>query len=150
MRWVTYSLRFRISTQFALQAVGEPLSLDCVSRKTSMGQVRALVTLRLVSDLESAAALMKRVAAYTKEHFGGRLRFEPFINESSGKIIWLNSAVNEDALAEWEQAMRDSGIRDEVIGPTFEPIRVELFDPISDPRLENLRASSTQLRSLLD
>jgi hypothetical protein len=114
-----------------------------------MGQVRSLVALRLVSDLDSAAALMKRVAAYTMEHFGDRFRFEPFINEDSGRVVWLNSAADEDTAVEWEHAMRETGIRAEVMGPTLELISVELLDPISDPRLDNLRANSTQLRSLL-
>jgi hypothetical protein len=112
--------------------------------------IRALVTLRLVSDAKTAAAVMKRVADYTKEHFGDDLRFEPFIDDDSGRVIWLNSAADEDTLVRWEQAMRESGIRAQVMGPTLEPITIDLLDPITDPRLEALRANSTQLRSLLD
>jgi hypothetical protein len=115
-----------------------------------MGQVRALVTLRLVSDIESATALMRRVAAYTEQNFGDRLRFEPFINKDTGKVVWLNSAADEETLVEWEQAMRETGLRDEVMGPTLEPVSVELLDPITDPRLDTLRANSTLLHSLLD
>lgn len=115
-----------------------------------MARVRALVTLRLVGDVDTAAALMKRVADYTTEHFGDQLRFEPFIDDDHGRVIWLNSAADEDTLVRWERAMRETGLRAEVMGPTLEPIRVELLDPISDPRLDDLRAYSTQLRSLLD
>jgi hypothetical protein len=49
-----------------------------------MMPIRALVTLRLVSDAKTVAAVMKRVADYTKEHFGDDLRFEPFIDDESG------------------------------------------------------------------
>jgi hypothetical protein len=112
--------------------------------------IRALVTLRLVSDLETAATLMKRVAGYTKEHFGDDIRFEPFIDEDNGRVIWLNSAADEDTLVRWEHAMRESGIRAQVMGPALEPISIELLDPVTDPRLDELRAHSTELRSLLD
>jgi hypothetical protein len=111
--------------------------------------IRALVTLRLIGDVETAAALMKRVADYTREHFGDDLRFEPFINDDRGRVIWLNSAADEDTLVTWERAMRESGLRDQIMGPVLEPISVELLDPITDPRLDDLRAHSTQLRSLL-
>lgn len=73
-----------------------------------MGQVRALVTLQSVADVESVAALMKRVASYIEEHFGDRLAFEPFINEDTGRVVWLNAAADEDTLVEWEQAMRET------------------------------------------
>jgi hypothetical protein len=111
--------------------------------------IRALVTLRLVSDAETAATLMKQVANYTRDHFGDDLRFEPFIDDHSGRVIWLNAAVDEDTLVRWEQAMRESGIRERVMG-TLELVTVELLDPITDPRLERLRANATQLRSLLE
>ncbi len=115
-----------------------------------MARVRALVTLRLVSDVVTAAALMKRVADYTTEQFGDQVRFEPFINDEDGRVIWLNSFADEDTLVRWERAMRESGIRAQVMGPTLQPISVELLDSISDPRLDDLRTNSTQLRSLLD
>jgi hypothetical protein len=49
-------------------------------------RIRALVTLRLVSDAKTAAAAMKRVADDTNEHFGDDLRFERFIDDDSGRV----------------------------------------------------------------
>ena len=122
---------------------------QCVQKRSEM-PIRSLVTLQLVSDAKTAAALMKRVADFTKEHFGDDLRFEPFIDDDSGRVIWLNTAADEETLARWEQAMRESGIREQVMGPTLEPLTVELLDPITDPRLKALRSNSMQLRSLLE
>ncbi len=42
-----------------------------------MPEVRGIVTLQLVGDVDSAVAAMKRVVAYNQEHFGHRVRFEP-------------------------------------------------------------------------
>lgn len=112
--------------------------------------VRALVTLKLVGNAEAAGDLMERVADYTAEHFGDLVRFQPFIDDANARVVWLNSFADEDTLVMWERAMRESGLRAQVMGPTFEPQRVELLDQISDPRLDDLRANSTRLRSLLD
>lgn len=111
--------------------------------------VRALVTLKLVGDVDAAEDLMKKVAGYTAEQFGDRVHFDPFIDDANGRVVWLNSFSDEDTLVAWERAMRESGLRAQVMGPTFEPERVELLDPIVDPRLDELRGNSTQLRSLL-
>lgn len=111
--------------------------------------VRALVTLRLVSDIPSAVNSMKRVASYTEEHFGARVRFEPFLNEESRRVLWVNFFVDEAALADWELAMGESGLREEVLGPILEVVSLEMLEPTSDARLEGLRANSVQLRSLL-
>jgi hypothetical protein len=68
---------------------------------------------------------------------------------TAAEWVWLNSAADEVTLVRWERAMRESGIRAQVMGPTLEPIAVELLDPTTDPRLEALRVRSTQLRPLL-
>jgi hypothetical protein len=111
--------------------------------------VRALVTLRLVGDAATAAESMKRVSAYTQEHFGSRVLFEPFLDEDSQRVVWLNTFADDGALAEWEMAMGESGLREEVLGPILDVVSLEMLDPTSDPRLEALRTNSVQLRSLL-
>jgi hypothetical protein len=111
--------------------------------------VRALVTLRLVGDAATAAEAMKRVSAYTQEHFGSRVLFEPFLDEDNQRVVWLNSFADDDALAEWEIAMGESGLREEILGPILDVVSLEMLDPTSDPRLETLRTNSVQLRSLL-
>lgn len=114
-----------------------------------MAVVRGIVTLQLVGDVDSAVAAMKRVVAYNRERFGDRVTFEPFIDEATGRVIWLNSFADETTVAEWERAMRESGIRDEVIGPIFEVVSLELLTPITDPRLDELKRQAVELRSLL-
>jgi hypothetical protein len=59
--------------------------------------IRALVTLRLVSDVETATTLMRRVAGYTKEHFGDDLRFEPFIGSNVGPITCSRMPISRMA-----------------------------------------------------
>jgi hypothetical protein len=114
-----------------------------------MAEVRGIVTLQLVGDIDSAVAAMKRVVAYNEEHFGDRVQFEPFINEDTGRVIWLNSFADESTVAEWEHAMRESGIRAEVIGSIFDVVSVELLTPITDPRLDELKQQAVELRSLI-
>ncbi len=114
-----------------------------------MGQVRAIVTYRLTGGIETAKDLMRNVAAYTREHFGDRLTFEPFVNEASGKVIWVNSAVDENTLVEWEADMGDkTGFRVEAMS-VLAPVSMDVLDPITDPRLERLREAGTMMTSML-
>lgn len=115
-----------------------------------MGRVRAIVSYRLIGDIDTARDLMKRVANYTNEHFGDRLTFDPFVNEASGEVIWVNTAADEDALVEWEADMGDeTGFRDETAN-LFEFVGMYVLDPITDPRLEHLRDAGTAMTSMLD
>ncbi len=114
-----------------------------------MGQVRAIVTYRLIGDIETATDVMKRAAAYTKEHFGDRLIFDPFVNLDARKVIWVNTAVDESTLVEWEADMGDkTGFRAEVLS-VLEPLSMDVLDPITDPRLERLRSAATMMTSML-
>ncbi len=45
--------------------------------------------------------------------------------------------------------MRESGNRAEIIGSIFEVVSVELLTPVTDPRLDELKRQSVELRSLL-
>ena len=114
-----------------------------------MGQIRAIVTYRLTGDIETAKDVMRRAAAYTGEHFGDRLTFDPYVDEASGKVLWVNAAVDEDTLVEWEQDMGDkTGLRVEVMS-VLEPVSMDILDPITDPRLERLREAGTMMKSML-
>lgn len=114
-----------------------------------MGQIRAIVTYRLTGDIEAAKDVMRRAASYTQEHFGDRLTFDPFVDEASGKVIWVNTAVDEDTLVEWEHDMGDTtGFRVEAMG-VLEPVSMDILDPITDPRLERLREAGTMMESML-
>jgi hypothetical protein len=114
-----------------------------------MGKVRALVTLKLTGDLESAVAISKRIAEYNEIHFGDRVKWEPFIDDETERIIWLNQLADVDTLLEWEKAMRESGLREEAIPEIFDVVRVELLTPINDHRLGGLMENWVTLRSLL-
>lgn len=114
-----------------------------------MAHVRAIVTYRLTGDLETAKDVMRRVAAYTREHFADRLTFDPYVNEESGRVIWVNAAVDEDSLVDWEADMGDkTGFRVECMS-LLEPVSMDLLDPVVDPRLERLREASTMMTSML-
>lgn len=114
-----------------------------------MGQVRAIITYRLVGDADIAKDVMRRAAAHTREHFGDRVTFDPFIDEASSKVIWVNSFKDEDTLVEWEQDMGDkTGLRVEA-RRVLEPVSMDVLDPIADPRLEFLRESGTMMESML-
>ena len=114
-----------------------------------MGQVRAIVTYRLTGDIETAKDVMRRAAAYTQEHFGDRLTFDPFVNEATGKVIWVNTAADENTLVDWEADMGDkTGFRVEAMS-VLEPVSMDVLDPITDPRLERLREAGTMMTSML-
>lgn len=114
-----------------------------------MGQVRAIVTYRLTGDIRTAKDVMRRAAAYTSEHFGDRLIFDPFVNEATRKVIWVNTAVDEDTLVEWEADMGDkTGFRVEARN-VLEPVSMDILDPITDPRLKRLREAATMMTSML-
>ena len=114
-----------------------------------MGEVRALITLKLTGELESAEDISKRIADYTAKNFGDRVKWEPFIDEDTGRVVWLNWLADVDTLLEWEKAMRYSGLRAEAIPDIFEILRVEILTQVTDPRLMGYMENWIQLRSLL-
>ena len=115
-----------------------------------MGRIRAIVTYKLVGDIEAARDVMRRAAAYTDGRFGDRMVFDPFVNEETGKVIWVNSAADTDTLIDWEQAMgEETGFRAEAMS-LLEFLSMDVLDPVTDPRLVQLREVSTMMQSMLD
>lgn len=114
-----------------------------------MSEIRALVTLKLTGAPESAEEISKRIAEYNTKNFGNKVKWEPFIDEDTGRITWLNWVADVDTLLEWEKAMRDSGLRAEAIPDIFEVLKVEILTPVTDSRLKRHMENWIQLRSLL-
>ncbi|HEY5578308.1 MAG TPA: hypothetical protein VIL12_01320 [Acidimicrobiia bacterium] len=112
--------------------------------------IRSIIILRLTGDLDVAKDIMRRVSAFTRENYGDRLIFDPYIDESTNKVIWVNSAVDEETAVSWERDMGDvTRLRDEVM-QVMEMVSMDILDPITDPRLERIRNAGTILKSMLD
>ena len=91
---------------------------------------------------------MSQVLAYTDERFGDNFTFQPFANDETNEVVFVNSAVDESTMADWLEAMGDeTGFR-EVVMINMEISSVELLDPFTDPRLDYLREGASQLRPL--
>lgn len=112
--------------------------------------VRSIVVMQLKGDLLVAKALMQEVASYTREHYGDRFVFDPYVDLVTGRVVWLNAVSDEEALVQWEQDMGEkTGFRSRV-REILEPISIDILDPIDDPRLDQLRNASTMMNSMLD
>ena len=113
-----------------------------------MGEIRGIVRYTVLTDFDSVEAVMKKVASYTEDRFGDKFTFQPFANEDTNEVVFVNSAVDEPTMADWLEAMGDdTGFR-EVVLTNMEIRSVELLDPSSDPRLAYLREGASQLRPL--
>ena len=115
-----------------------------------MGQIRGIVRYRVLTDFDAVGAIMRRVAEYTEDRFGDNFTFQPFSNEDTNEVVFVNSAVDEATMADWLEAMGDdTGFR-EVVLTNLEITSVELLDPSSDPRLDYLREGASQLKPLTE
>ena len=56
----------------------------------------------------SGRDIMNRAAAYTREHCGDRMIFVPYIDEAGERVVWVNSAPDEDRPVAWEQDMGET------------------------------------------
>ncbi len=56
----------------------------------------------------SGRDIMNRAAAYTREHCGDRMIFVPYIDEAGERVVWVNSAADEDRPVAWEQDMGET------------------------------------------
>lgn len=81
-----------------------------------MAAVGGLVTMRLVGEVDSAPAAMKRVVAYNRQHFGDRISLEPFISYEIGRVSRLNALPTRKRWQKWERAMRESTSAPRFIG----------------------------------
>lgn len=107
--------------------------------------VRTIVTLRVTGEAALARDVLKRVELYTREHFGDRLTFDPYIDEAGHEAVWLASAESEQAMIEWEVDMgEETGFRAEVMR-FMQFTRIYLLDPLTHPELELLRQVGTPL-----
>jgi hypothetical protein len=107
--------------------------------------LRTIVTLQVTGEADSARDVLQRVGLYTREHFDDRFTFDPYIDESGHEVVWLASAEDEHAMAEWEAEMGDkTGFRAEVMG-VMQFTRIYLLDSSTHPHLELLRQVGTAL-----
>lgn len=113
-----------------------------------MGEIRGIVRYAVLTDFDSVEAVMREVASYTEDRFGDKFTFQPFGNEDTNEVVFVNSAVDEATMADWLEAMGDdTGFRNAVL-TNMEIKSVELLDPTFDPRLDYLREGASQLRPL--
>jgi hypothetical protein len=112
--------------------------------------IRAIVIWQLKGQLLAAKDLMQEVASCTREHYGERFVFDPYVDTVTGRVVWLNVVSDEEALVQWEQDMGEkTGFRSRVRA-MLEPVSTDILDPIDDPRLDRLRDASTMMSSMLN
>lgn len=97
-----------------------------------MGRIRYIGVYRVTGEPAGLRGVMKRVGEYTKQHFGDRLAFDPYVTRDGETSVWVNSAEDVDVLIEWEMAMGE--FRGEV-AQYLEPLNAFVLDPLEDPRL---------------
>ena len=112
---------------------------------TIVARIRYIGVYRVTGDPAGLRDVMRRVGEHTRQHFGDRLVFDPFISRDGETSVWVNSADDADVLVEWEEAMGE--FRGEA-ARYLEPLNAFVLDQIDDPRLEHF--AGLVVDSLLD
>ena len=117
-------------------------------KRRLLGDIRGIVRYKVLTDLTAVEPVIKRLATYTKERFGDKFTFEPFANEGTNEVIFVNSAINDATLVDWLEALGDpTGFRN-ILLANMEITSIELLDPMNDPRLDTFQEGSSILRPL--
>jgi quinol monooxygenase YgiN len=100
-------------------------------------------------DPRAASDFVERVSVFVAEGLPGTLAWETFRDESTGRWVWYEVFADEQALASYEQAVRDQGLRSEA-GRIFEFESVTLLTPLEDPKLAALfdQIGATSMRTM--
>jgi quinol monooxygenase YgiN len=100
-------------------------------------------------DPRAASDFVERVSAFVEEGLPGTLAWETFRDDATGRWIWYEVFSDEQALASYEQAVRDRGLRNEA-GRIFEFESVTLLTPLEDPELAALfeQIGATSMRTM--
>lgn len=100
-----------------------------------MGDVRVIAELT-TKDPRAASELVQRVSDFVESTLPGTVAWESF-EGPPGRWIWYEEFENEEALAAYEQAVSNEGMRDEARS-IFELVRVTLLTPLADPQLKEM------------
>lgn len=101
-----------------------------------MAQVRVIAELT-ANDSEAASQFVERVSDYVETNLPDTLVWEAFTDEASGRWVWYEVFKDEKALAAYERAVSQEGMREDA-GKIFNFDRVTLLTPLVDARLKQL------------
>jgi quinol monooxygenase YgiN len=127
-------------------------SLECSGDGLREGRV--VTEVRVIAHLterdpRAAADFVGRVSAFVEEVLPGTVAWETFRDEATGRWVWYEVFADEQALASYEQAVREQGLRNEA-GRIFEFESVTLLTPLKDPKLAALfdQIGATSMRAM--
>lgn len=99
-----------------------------------MARIRYIGVYRVTGDQAGLRDVMRRAGEHTKQNFGDRVVFDPYISRDGETSVWVNSAEDVDVLVEWEDAMGE--FRGEA-AQYLEAQNAFVLDQLDDPRLKH-------------